>query len=269
MELRPFGSTGIQVSPLGLGTVKFGRNQQVKYPSGFDLPSDDEIEHLLDLAQELGINLLDTAPAYGSSQQRLGRLLGARRSRWVIVSKVGEIFENGVSRFDFSYAHTVATVEQSLQTLNTDVIDCVLIHSDGDDLRILEHEGALDALRDLKRRGLIRAHGMSSKTVEGGLRTVAEMDVVMATCNLDYNDELPVLEAAAVAGKAVLVKKGLMSGHVHGEEGVRRSFEHVFAQPGVSSMIVGTINPAHLSGNAAILEQVLAAAAHDRVAPDA
>ena len=97
MELRPLGSTGVRVSPLGLGTVKFGRTEQVKYPSRFELPSDSEIESLLDLAHDLGINLLDTAPAYGTSQERLGRLLGVRRPDWVIVSKVGEIFENGVS----------------------------------------------------------------------------------------------------------------------------------------------------------------------------
>ncbi len=257
MELRALGSTGIWVSPLGLGTVKFGRNQQVKYPSAFELPSDDEIVHLLGLARDLGINLLDTAPAYGSSQERLGGLLGARRDEWVIVSKVGEIFEGGESRFDFGFDHTVATVEQSLRTLNTDYLDCVLIHSDGNDLQILEQEGVVDALRELKRRGLIRSHGMSSKTVAGGLRVVRELDVVMATCNLDYNDELPVLEAAATQGKGVLIKKGLMSGHVRGQAGVRDSFAHVFAQPGVSSMIVGTINPAHLVGNVRVLEQVL------------
>lgn len=257
MELRALGSTGIRVSPLGLGTVKLGRNQQVKYPSAFELPQDEDVVRLLDLARALGVNLLDTAPAYGSSQQRLGRLLGARRKEWVIVSKVGEIFENGESRFDFSFGHTVATVEQSLSTLKTDYLDCVLIHSSGDDLQILGQEGALDALRELKRRGLIRSHGMSSKTVAGGLRVVQEMDVVMATCNLDYNEELPVLEAARAQGKGVLVKKGLMSGHVQGVEGVRRSFAHVFAQPGVSSMIVGTINPAHLRDNVHLLEQVL------------
>ncbi len=259
MELRPLGDTGMMVSPLGLGTVKFGRNQQVKYPSGFDLPDDSQVLAILDLASELGINLLDTAPAYGSSQQRLGQLLGARRDDWLIVSKVGEIFENGQSRFDFSFEHTVATVEHSLRTLQTDVLDCVLIHSDGDDLRILQHEGALDALRELKRRGLIRAHGMSSKTIEGGLLTVQEMDVVMATCNLDYDDELPVLQAAQAQHKGVLIKKGLMSGHV-GAAGVERSFAHVFAQPGVSSMIVGTINPAHLRSNIKALQRALAAA---------
>ena len=258
MELRPLGSTGIGVSPLGLGTVKLGRNQQVKYPRAFELPPDRQVVELLGLARELGINLLDTAPAYGSSQERLGRLLGPARRHWVIVSKVGEIFEQGKSRFDFSFDHTIATVEQSLMTLNTDYLDCVLIHSDGDDLRILEQEGAPDALRELKRRGLIRSHGMSSKTVEGGLRVVREMDVVMATCNLDYNDERPVFEAAAERRRGVLVKKGLMSGHVQDEEGVRRSFEHIFSQPGVSSMIVGTINATHLRDNVRLLRQVIA-----------
>jgi aryl-alcohol dehydrogenase-like predicted oxidoreductase len=258
MELRPLGQGGIQVSPIGLGTVKFGRNQQVKYPAAFELPSDRQICDLLDLARDLGINLLDTAPAYGTSQQRLGRLLGPRRRDWVIVSKVGEIFEDGHSRFDFSYEHTIRTVEDSLRTLDTDVLDCVLIHSDGDDLHILEHEGAADALRSLKERGLIRAHGMSSKTVEGGLRVVRDLDVVMATSNLEHNGELPVLQAAARAGKGVLIKKGLMSGHISGDQGVRASMQHVFAQPGVSSMIVGTINPQHLRANVAVLAQVLA-----------
>ena len=260
MDLRPLGGTGMMVSPLGLGTVKFGRNQQVKYPSGFELPDDDQIVALLDLAQSLGINLLDTAPAYGTSQERLGKLLGARRRHWLIVSKVGEIFENGVSRFDFSYRHTVDTVEQSLKTLRTDVLDCVLIHSDGNDLHILEREGAPDALRDLKTRGLIRAHGMSSKTVDGGLRTVQALDVVMATSNLAYNDELPVLQAAQAQHKGVLIKKGLMSGHLGGPDKVYEAFAHVFSQPGVSSMIVGTINPAHLRGNVETLERVFAAA---------
>jgi len=257
VELRSLGSTGIRVSPLGLGTVKLGRNQQVKYPSAFELPADGQVRGLLDLARELGVNLLDTAPAYGSSQERLGRLLGARRREWVIVSKVGEIFENGESRFDFGFDHTISTVEQSLSTLRTDYLDCVLIHSDGNDLQILENEGALDALQELKRRGLIRSHGMSSKTVAGGLRVVQAMDVVMATCNLDYNEELPVLEAARAQGKGVLIKKGLMSGHVPGQAGVRDSFAHVFAQPGVSSMIVGTINPTHLRDNVDLLDRAL------------
>ena len=257
MELRPLGDTGIEVSPLGLGTVKIGRNQQVKYPTGFEIPDDQAVERLLWLARELGINLIDTAPAYGTSQERLGKLLPGPRDQWVIVSKVGEIFENGRSRFDFGHAHTLASVEQSLKQLRTDYLDCVLIHSDGDDLRILREEGVVDALELLKEKGLIRSHGISSKTVEGGLEALRRLDVVMATANLEYDEERPVFEAAARAGKGVLVKKGLQSGHVPGAEGVRAAMRHVFSLPGVSSMIVGTINPDHLRQNVEIVESVL------------
>lgn len=71
---RSLGQTGIEVSCLGLGTVKFGRNQEVKYPNNFSLPEDKQISALLDQAKGFGINLLDTAPAYGSSEQRqIGR----------------------------------------------------------------------------------------------------------------------------------------------------------------------------------------------------
>lgn len=257
MDLRPLGSCDIQVSPLGLGSVKFGRNQQVKYPAGFQIPDDGAVSRLLALAGDLGINLIDTAPAYGTSEARLGQLLPGSRQDWVIVTKVGEIFEEGVSRFDFSAAHTRASVERSLQQLRTDYLDVVLIHSSGDDLAILQQEPVLETLRDLKREGKLRAIGMSSKTVEGGLRVVECCDLVMATCNIDYNEELPVLRAAAEQGKGVLIKKGLMSGHVSGAQGVRRSMEFVFAQPGVSSMIVGTINPEHLTANVRTLESVL------------
>ncbi len=257
LELRPLGGTGMAVSPLGLGTVKFGRNQQVKYPQGFDIPDDRVVRGLLELSLDLGINLIDTAPAYGTSQERLGKLLPGSREQWVIVSKVGEFFDSGGSRFDFSFETTQRVVKESLRTLNTDYIDVVLIHSDGDDLRILQQEGAVDALRELKEQGLIRAHGMSTKTLEGGLRTVAEMDVVMVTCHPNYPDELPVLAAAAEQGKGVLIKKGLRSGHVSGAGDVEESLRFVFSQPGVSSMIVGTINPEHLMSNVKMLEAVL------------
>lgn len=51
---RPLGNTGLSVSPLGLGTVKLGRNQGVKYPQQFELPDDKQALELLALAQDLG-----------------------------------------------------------------------------------------------------------------------------------------------------------------------------------------------------------------------
>ncbi|MGD8569144.1 MAG: aldo/keto reductase [Gammaproteobacteria bacterium] len=259
MELRALGSTGIEVSPLGLGTVKIGRDQQVKYPSGFNIPNDQAVRDLLALAWELGINTLDTAPAYGNSEERLGKLL-PHKNDWVIVGKVGEIFEQGESRFDFSSAHTRMSVERSLKRLGRDVIDIVLVHSDGNDMDIIHNEAVCDTLQELKQEGLIRAVGMSTKTVEGGIWCVENMDVVMATYNPVHTEELPVLQRAADLTKGVLIKKGLQSGHADssaGGSGVEQALRFVFTQP-VHSVVVGTINPQHLKHNVAVVERVLA-----------
>jgi len=256
---RVLGSTGLEVSVLGLGTVKIGRNQQVKYPDGFELPDDKTVLGLFELAQSLGINLIDTAPAYGSSEQRLGQLLPDRHD-WVLVTKVGEIFDNARSRFDYSFEHTVNSVEQSLIKLKRDVIDVVLVHSDGNDMAIIKNEPVFEALASLKNKGLIKAYGMSSKTVAGGCWVVENCDVVMATANLDYDDERPVLELAEKLNKGVIIKKGLQSGHADkasGGRGVAASFQHILALPGVTSMIVGTINKQHLKDNVAIVNKAL------------
>ncbi len=258
MELRPLGSTGIKVSPLGLGTVKIGRNEQVKYPRGFVIPDDDQVRELFALAHDLGINFIDTAPAYGSSEERVGRLLPNRHD-WVVVTKVGEIFENGWSAFDFSAAHTRMSVERSLRRLRRDVLDIVLVHSDGNDMAVIEKTEVLATLSSLKQEGLIRAFGMSTKTAEGGLWTVRHTDVVMATCNPVDTHDLPVIEEAQRLAKGVLVKKGLQSGHADtaaGGGGVEAAFRYVFNHPGVSSMIVGTINPAHLRDNVAVVDRI-------------
>lgn len=257
---RPLGSTGLSVSPLGLGTVKLGRDQGVKYPNGFTIPDDDTARLLLAQARELGINLIDTAPAYGRSEERLGPLLRGQRDQWVIVSKVGEEFDDGQSRFDFSAVHTRASVERSLKRLETDFIDLVLVHSSGDDLRILEQEEVYQTLALLKQEGKIRGFGFSGKTVEGGLKALEQGDCAMVTYNLNEQTERPVLDYAAAHGKAILVKKALASGHVclsPGVDPVKASFELLFAHPGVSSAIVGTINPLHLAHNVATVAQVL------------
>jgi aryl-alcohol dehydrogenase-like predicted oxidoreductase len=256
---RPLGDTGLIVSPLGLGTVKLGRDQGVKYPSGFTIPDDSAARALLDQARALGINLIDTAPAYGVSEQRLGPLLRGQREDWVIVSKVGEEFDDGQSRFDFSPQHTRFSVERSLQRLETDRIDLVLVHSDGNDVAILRDSGVYETLAQLRREGKIRAFGLSGKTVEGGLLALEHGDCAMVTYNLAEQAERPVLDHAAAHGKGILIKKALASGHavLAGEDPVRASFELVFGHPGVTAAIVGTINPQHLAANAATAAAVI------------
>ena len=259
IEKRQLGSTGIEVSVLGLGTVKFGRNEQVKYPSGFEIPDDNHVSDILSLTAELGVNLIDTAPAYGTSEERLGQLL-PNKDAWVIVTKVGEAFEGGKSIFDFSAQATRSSVQHSLQRLKRDYVDVVLVHSDGNDMDIIQNEGVLPELQKLKEEGLLRAYGMSTKTVEGGLWVVEHCDVVMATCNLNDNHDVPVIARAHQLQKGVLVKKGLQSGHADktaGGPGVEQAIEYIFSHAGISSVIVGTINPKHLRENVSVVNRVL------------
>lgn len=259
LPLRALGRTGLQVSPLGLGTVKLGRTQGLRYPSGFELPDDNAAWRLLDVARELGINLLDTAPAYGTSEERLGQLLQGQRQHWVLSTKVGEEFEQGRSRFDFSAAHIRASVERSLRRLRSDYLDLVLIHSDGSDTQITERYGALDTLAELKRQGLLRAYGMSTKTLDGGLQLAQDADALMVACNPWDISQLPVLDACHAAGTGVLIKKALASGHLSPQEPdpVQTSLDFLLNQPAVSSVVIGTLNPEHLRANVAKAERVL------------
>ncbi|MBN0988380.1 aldo/keto reductase [Amphritea pacifica] len=254
LTLRPIPGTDLIVSPIGLGTVKLGRDKGVKYPSRFTIPDDKQAARLLDLSRDLGINLLDTAPAYGNSETRLGPLLLNQRHHWLICSKVGEEFDpqTGESHFNFTPEHVRFSIERSLKRLRTDVIDILLVHSDGNDLDIINHYGILEQLEQLKSEGKIRAGGMSTKTIEGGIETLKRSDIAMVTYNLDYRDEQPVIDYALAAQKGIFIKKALASGHIaqaSEADPVRASFDLVLGHQGVSSAIIGTINPDHLRAN--------------------
>lgn len=263
MELRALGSTGIVVSVIGLGAVKLGRNRGLRH-GAFELPTDAQAGELLATARELGINLIDTAPAYGVSEERLGALLAGRRDEWVICTKAGEEFDGERSAFDFSAGAVRASVERSLRRLRTDRLDIVLLHSDGNDEAVIARSGAVGALEALKREGKVRAIGASTKTVEGAMLGVRTMDVVMLSLNPAYPAEGVAAVEAGRLGKGVLVKKALAGGSL-GEiraaraEGdpVEESLRFVFGHAGVTSVVLGTLSPAHLRHNAACAERAL------------
>ncbi|MEE8329665.1 MAG: aldo/keto reductase [Thermodesulfovibrionia bacterium] len=262
MKNLRLGQTNIVVSPLGLGTVKIGRNKKVKYPCGedFPLPSNNKVEELLNVALSLGINVIDTAPAYGNSEERLGSLLGNHRKDFVIISKAGEEFQNGLSYYDFSEKHIKLCVERSLKRLKTDYIECILVHSNRNDLYVLENTPALETLSRFKERGDILSYGMSLYTVECGIKALESCDILMVTYNLRDKSMYPVIERANKLNKGILVKKGLLSGHFsqsnHGSN-LTDCIKEVFKVPGVHSLMVGSLNPEHLRQNVHILENVL------------
>ncbi len=287
MDLRPLGQTNLLVTPIGLGTVKLGRTRGLKYPGAesgqpLPLPTDEQAVALLRTAADLSINLIDTAPAYGTSEERLGQLMQTNgwfggRDRWVICTKCGEEFDNevGESRFDFSPEHTKFSVERSLRRLNIDTLDIVLVHSDGRDEWIINTAGTLETLRELKRLGRIRAVGISTKTIDGGLLALRQSggacDVVMLPYSPMDRAQGVVIDAARHRGVGVLIKKALASGHtldllgkmppeIRSEtaDPIQAAMRFTLGHAGVGSVIVGTMNPEHLRENAAAANLALA-----------
>ena len=253
MELRRLGPYGPMVSPLALGGTKFGRVNGVKYPSPFRLPSDDELSELLALAKELGINLVDTAPSYGNSEERIGALVG-NDPHWIIATKVGELFMNGRFIFDFSPASIRDSVEQSRSCLRRDFLDIVILHLPDNDETVLRNGETIATLLDLQDKGIIGLVGASTKTVAAGKVAIKTCDLVMIALNEADQSQRPVLQAAAAAERGVLIKKPLNSGHADDADAALRN---LVCQNGVTSLVAGTINPSHLQQNATAVQRAL------------
>lgn len=252
MDQRPLGNTGLSVSTIGFGAFKIGRNEKIKYPSAYDLPDMPQVERLLNRVLELGINYLDTAPAYGVSEERLGAVLAPRRGEFVLSTKVGEIFEHGESRYDFTGDHARRSIEQSLRRLRCDHVDLLLIHATGDELALQRDGDLIPTLQNLKQRGLTRAIGFSGKSVAGAEHALNWADVLMVEYNLQQREHEAVIAQAQQRGLGVVVKKGLGSGWLDPAAAIA----FVLGNPGVASIVIGGLNADHLAANVAVAGRI-------------
>ena len=150
MRYRNLGSTGLQVSVIGLGTNNFGRKLDEK-------KSIAVVENALDA----GINFIDTANVYGGglSEEYIGSALRGKRENVVITTKFGFKIADGVNMSGASRAHLTRELENSLKRLNTDYIDLYLIHFPDSKTPI---EETLFALDDAVRQGKVRYIGCSN-----------------------------------------------------------------------------------------------------------
>ncbi len=239
------------MSPIGYGAFKIGRNRGIKYARAYELPGEAAAERLLNAILDLGVNYIDTAPAYGLSEQRIGRVVSRRRRALVLSTKVGETFEDGVSTYDFSRPAVSESVRRSLRHLRTDVVDLVFVHCSGDDLAILEETDVVAALRDLRDEGLVRAIGFSGKTVAGAEAALAWADVLMVEYHLDDRSHAGVIAEAARRDVGVVVKKGLASGHLDPSEAI----PFVLGTEGVGSLLVGSLDLEHIRQDIRLAER--------------
>ncbi len=203
---------------------------------------------------DLGINYIDTAPAYGISEERIGRAIAARRREFVLSTKVGETFDDGRSTYDFSERAVRTSVQRSLERLRTDELDIVLIHSDGNDLEILNHTDVVPTLTALRDAGVIKAIGLSAKTVDGARAALAWADVLMVEYHVRDQSHGPVIAEAVDAGVGVVVKKGLASGQIDPAEAI----PFVLGTAGVASLVIGGLDIDHIRTNISLAQTVSA-----------
>ena len=164
MKYRKFGLLDIEISAVGFGAASIS-GEGGGY--GFGDISDQEAIDLVHCAQDMGINLFDTAPIYGFglSEQRLGKALqGARRDDAFIVSKCGIAWDDARRvRIDNSPETTRSMIEQSLRDLQTERIDLYLVHwPDGN----VDIRRPIEVMARAQEEGKLGAIGLSNTNPE-------------------------------------------------------------------------------------------------------
>lgn len=131
---RTLGRTGLSVSPIALGTVELGMDYGIPVPGHYGRPSSSAAERLVGTALDAGINIIDTAQAYGNSEAVLGRALAGRRKRVVIATKATVQADGKTLRGEALRRAMLSGLENSLRSLQTDYVDIWQIHNVDADL---------------------------------------------------------------------------------------------------------------------------------------
>ena len=187
MQYRPFGKLDFNVSMIGMGCASIS-GEGGGY--GFGEITEQESIGLVHAAQDMGINLFDTAPIYGfgMSERRLGKALrGERRERAFVVSKCGITWDDEKKVALDNSAHTTRTMlETSLGDLESDYIDLYLVHWPDNNCDIRE---TVEVLVEAKEAGKIKAFGLSNSNPEELAKAseIAVPEVLQAQMNLFEN----------------------------------------------------------------------------------
>lgn len=216
MEYRRLGSTGLDVSVIGLGTWQLGGEWGKDFTQA-------EADAIVARSAERGINLVDTAECYGDhlSEQLVGRAIASDRDHWVVASKFGHRYlGDGARRDEWSADEVVAQLERSLRALGTDRIDLYQFHSGGDEA--FDNDELWEALAAQKQAGKIRHLGVSLGDNVGDHQTRRAVEVgadaiQVVYSRLDREPEEAVLPACREQHLGVLAREALAGGLLSGK----------------------------------------------------
>jgi aryl-alcohol dehydrogenase-like predicted oxidoreductase len=284
---RALGRTGANVTILGYGAMELrGR------PRGPEI-SDEDAGRLLNAVLDGGINLIDTSPDYGRSEELIGTHIGHRRDEFFLASKCGCPIEFPADMpppypHDYSQQNVRADVEQSLRRLRTDHLDLVQVHM-SPSRATLEENRTIEALKELRAEGKLRFIGMSgilpnlpdhiamnvfdafqipysavqrehedliAEAVDNGAGTLVRGGAARGAASEEKNWTVGPLTQNPGVGQQNWETAGI--GDLIGEAGIGKQefiLRFTLSHPGLSTTIVGTANPAHLASNIATAEK--------------
>lgn len=284
---RTLGRTQADVTILGYGAMEL-RGE----PRGPEI-DDDTAGRLLNAVLDGGINLIDTSPDYGRSEELIGKHLGHRRDEFFLASKCGCLIEIPADAqppypHDYSPANVRADVEQSLRRLRTDRLDLVQVHM-SPSVEQLRDNQTVETLQELRKEGKVRFIGMSG--ILPNLPGQIAMDVFDAF-QIPYSavqrDHEELITAAAGTGAGTLIRGGAARGAPSEDKDWRTGplsqpaglgqrnwaasgigdllagsgmtpmefvLRFTLSHPYLSTTIVGTASPGHLQSNIATAEK--------------
>jgi aryl-alcohol dehydrogenase-like predicted oxidoreductase len=261
----------MQVSVLGFGGAEIG----------YEGATAETVEQLLNSALDAGLNVVDTAECYESSEELIGKTISQRRSEYYLFTKVGH--PRGVGSEDWSAPSILRSIERSLQRLQTEVLDLVQLHSCSES--VLRKGEAIEALQTARQRGYTRYIGYSGDSVAAKFAVESgAFDTLQTSVNIADQESVDLsVSLARDRGMGVIAKRPIAnaawkSGHKpidsyqHTywdrlkkldyefirsrplEQSIAHALRFTLSVPGVHVAIVGTKNPARWPENARLLE---------------
>ena len=251
---------------LGFGGVEIGWNNEPL----------EKVEELLNSALDAGLNVIDTAAAYRTSEELIGKAVGRRRKEYFLLTKCGAV--EGFTRYDWSKKGVLETIEQSLRKLRTDYLDIAQLHSCS--AEILRQGDCIEGLERAVERGYTRYIGYSGDNEDA--KYAIELNVFDSLqTSVSIADQAAIdgnIPLAVERGLGVIAKRPIANavwrntekpedGYHHEywdriqklkyefldksvEEATAVALRFTMTIPGIDTMIVGTTRPRRWEENA-------------------